>query len=257
MNLAGEDAGAPDPNTYTYSIPQGITPGDYTLAWTWFNKVGNREMYMNCASIKVTDGSNKRDTYLNETDHAIPDLSGRDTPSFPNMFIANIPATDCTTTEAKDVQFPDAGASVKRDGVASDLAPPTGPKCGASGGSSSSSSDSSSGSSSAPATPSVAPPAGAARPPPAAAAPSPPPAPASPAAVPADASSSSSGSSGSACSSPGELVCSPDGTQFAVCAAGGIAATFQPMAAGTSCKNGTIAAAKSKRSAKFVKEYLA
>jgi hypothetical protein len=38
-----------DPNgngasTFQYSIPQGITPGDYTLAWTWYNRVGNREM---------------------------------------------------------------------------------------------------------------------------------------------------------------------------------------------------------------------
>jgi hypothetical protein len=41
-----------DPNgqgasKFQFSIPSGIAPGDYVLAWTWFNKIGNREMYMN------------------------------------------------------------------------------------------------------------------------------------------------------------------------------------------------------------------
>ena len=43
---AGESPDPIDPDTYKYSIPTGINPGKYTLAWTWFNKVGNREMYM-------------------------------------------------------------------------------------------------------------------------------------------------------------------------------------------------------------------
>lgn len=252
----GEDANAPDPDTYNFSIPQGIAPGAYTLAWTWFNKVGNREMYMNCASIKVTGGSNKRDTYLNETEFAIPDLAGRDTPSFPAMFVANIPTTDCTTPDSHDTQFPDPGTSVEKDGVASDLAPPTGPKCGASGGSSSGaqaaspSGGSSSAGGSTAAAPSVAGPAAAAAPSPPAAASSPA---SSPAAAPAAGSSSSS--SGSACSTPGALVCSPDGKQFAICPAAGTAPVYQPVADGTACKDGAIAAAKVKRSAKFAREF--
>ncbi|CAF9915217.1 hypothetical protein IMSHALPRED_002376 [Imshaugia aleurites] len=141
---ADNSASAPDPDTYDFSIPQGIAPGAYTLAWTWFNKVGNREMYMNCASIKVTGASSKRETSLNETrEYAIPELSGRATASFPDMFIANIPATDCTTAEGADVKFPDPGASVELASAnkADVLTPPTGPKCGASGSSSNASSD--------------------------------------------------------------------------------------------------------------------
>lgn len=34
------------PATFQYKIPEAVAPGDYTLAWTWFNKIGNREMYM-------------------------------------------------------------------------------------------------------------------------------------------------------------------------------------------------------------------
>ncbi|CAF9921250.1 hypothetical protein IMSHALPRED_005121 [Imshaugia aleurites] len=266
---ADNSASAPDPDTYSFAIPQGIAPGAYTLAWTWFNKIGNREMYMNCASIKVTGGPSKRDTYLNETDFAIPELPARDTPSFPAMFIANIPTTDCETADSKDVQFPDPGISVEKDGVPSDLTPPTGPQCGASGGSASSapSSGSSSGaqaaaapsgasSGGASAAPSVAAPAAAApsAAAPAAAAPS---VAASPAAAsaapPASGSSGGSASSSGTCSSAGTMICSSDGKQFAICGASGTAPVFEPVAAGISCTNGAIAAAKMKRSAKFAR----
>ena len=272
----GDDASAPDPDTYEFTVPQGVAPGAYTLAWTWFNKVGNREMYMNCASIKVTGGSSKRDTYLNETEFAIPPLTARDAPSFPSMFIANIPASDCTTPDSKDLQFPDPGSSLEKDGVASDLAPPTGPKCGSSSSGSSSAGGSAAPAAGAPAAspaaaaPSVAPAAGGApAASPAAAAPSVAPAaggaplaspaaaaaPSAPAAA-APASPPATGSSGGTCSSPGALVCSPDGKQFAICPASGMAPVFQPVADGTACKGGAIAAAKmKKRSAKFAKVF--
>lgn len=37
-----------DPNgsgasTFQYTIPDGISPGQYTIAWSWLNKIGNRE----------------------------------------------------------------------------------------------------------------------------------------------------------------------------------------------------------------------
>ncbi|MCJ1278992.1 hypothetical protein MMC21_006813 [Puttea exsequens] len=123
----------PDPDTYKYIIPQGVAPGKYTLAWTWFNKVGNREMYMNCANIQVTGGSSKRDVELNETEYAVPELSERATPSLPAMFVANIPVSDCTTPDGHDVKFPDPGSSVETAAASPLFAPPTGPKCGATG----------------------------------------------------------------------------------------------------------------------------
>ena len=116
---------------FSYTIPQGVDPGKYTLAWTWFNRIGNREMYMNCAAIQVTGGSKKRDMSLNET-YAIPELSERATPNFPAMFVANVPTTDCKTTDSMDLQFPSPGSSVEKAG-SGQLAPPTGPKCGSAG----------------------------------------------------------------------------------------------------------------------------
>ena len=162
----GENAGTTDPDTYNYTIPQGIDAGSYTLAWTWFNKIGNREMYMNCASVKISSGSSKRDTELvdgqgmngthhngthhhdenckhngtsyGESDFGTDPLTKRQAPSFPAMFIANIPTSDCVTPDSQNVKFPDPGASVEQaDANKADvLTPPTGPKCGSSSGSS-------------------------------------------------------------------------------------------------------------------------
>lgn len=43
---------------------------------------------------------------------------------------------------------------------------------------------------------------------------------------------------GTSCPSNGEIVCSSDGTQFGMCNFGKV--TFQPVAAGTQCKDGRI-----------------
>ncbi|KAL9598275.1 MAG: hypothetical protein Q9219_004576 [cf. Caloplaca sp. 3 TL-2023] len=171
----GDDPHGSGAAKFQYKIPQGIAPGDYTLAWTWFNKIGNREMYMNCAPITVTGGSKKRDvdhnchnsteTYNNATEtYASDEVFDKRDATFPEMFKANIPASDCTTPESKDIAFPNPGASVEKSGDAASMGQPTGPKCGAassgSSGSSSGSSGSSSGNSAAAAAP-AAPAAGA------------------------------------------------------------------------------------------------
>ncbi|SLM41467.1 hypothetical protein LPUS_12505 [Lasallia pustulata] len=130
-NVAGnlpEDPNGDGASTFQFSIPQGIAPGDYTLAWTWFNKIGNREMYMNCAPVTVTSGSGKR-----EADAETPGFTKRDT-SFPPMFVANI-GNGCSTKESVDVQFPNPGDSVQYAGEPGSLGPPVG-TCGGSAGSS-------------------------------------------------------------------------------------------------------------------------
>ncbi|GLI79011.1 hypothetical protein PoHVEF18_007333 [Penicillium ochrochloron] len=38
---------------YNFQIPSDAPNGEALLAWTWFNKVGNREMYMNCAMVTI------------------------------------------------------------------------------------------------------------------------------------------------------------------------------------------------------------
>lgn len=51
------------------------------------------------------------------------------------MFVADIPATECTTTEGEDVEFPDPGSSTETAQTANP-GKPTGPQCGAAGGAS-------------------------------------------------------------------------------------------------------------------------
>ncbi|KAH0606411.1 uncharacterized protein H6S33_004072 [Morchella sextelata] len=54
--------GTPDPTAklppLTFTVPKGLPAGPAVVAWTWFNKVGNREMYMRCASVMI-GGSEK------------------------------------------------------------------------------------------------------------------------------------------------------------------------------------------------------
>lgn len=107
-NLSGNDE-----TSFNFTIPEGIDNGKYTLAWTWFNRIGNREMYMNCAPINVKGGPTKRDSDV-ET------VEKRST-NYPPMFVANI--NGCTTKESVDIRFPQPGEEVERDGQESNLAP--------------------------------------------------------------------------------------------------------------------------------------
>jgi hypothetical protein len=45
-NLDSGTATSPDPFTYSFTVPPSLPTGNATVAWTWFNKEGNREMYM-------------------------------------------------------------------------------------------------------------------------------------------------------------------------------------------------------------------
>lgn len=105
----GTAAGAPGPSQYTFTIPDYLPPGDATLAWTWFNRIGNREMYMNCAPITIGGGVAKRDARAMRRSQAAFD-------KLPEIFKANI-GNGCATKEGIDYAFPDPGESVERLGT--------------------------------------------------------------------------------------------------------------------------------------------
>jgi len=109
----GGDPDAEDPYKYSYTIPKELAAGKYTIAWTWFNKIGNREMYMNCAPLEVTGSGGSKDH-----------LS-----SLPDMFVANI-GNQCEVPSATDLKFPDPGQDVDQFNGATDaFAAPTGNGC--------------------------------------------------------------------------------------------------------------------------------
>lgn len=136
----GSSAKTEDPDKYEFPIPDDIPQGDAVLAWTWFNKIGNREMYMNCAPVKLTGGgAAKRDLEKNET------LVERGMEAFdalPDMFVANI-GNGCTTKDNTDLKFDNPGKSVEIISSGS-LAGPVG-SCASSGSSSSTSGSGASG----------------------------------------------------------------------------------------------------------------
>lgn len=67
-------------------IPKGLPNGRFSFGWTWFNKIGNREMYMNCAPMVMTGGSDSNGTAFLD--------------SLPPIFVANVAGlAQCTTND--------------------------------------------------------------------------------------------------------------------------------------------------------------
>ncbi|KAI0157509.1 lytic polysaccharide monooxygenase [Xylariaceae sp. FL1272] len=94
-NLPQDDPNLADPFTYPYTIPSDIPAGKGTIGFTWFNKVGNREMYMNCGALELTgDGG---------------DQSNFD--SLPDMLVLNIGGAQ--TKESFDYVYENPGKSVE------------------------------------------------------------------------------------------------------------------------------------------------
>lgn len=121
---------------YEFTLPGDTPSGNMLFAWTWFNNVGNREMYMNCAVINVQDGAGKKKRRG----------SSQSLTSRPAMFVANV-GNGCTTVEGKDTIFPDPGPDVDMD--SKNTSPPVG-NCGPSSDSAPSDTSSSSSSGSSP-----------------------------------------------------------------------------------------------------------
>lgn len=248
-------------NTYGFSIPNDVPNGDYALAWTWFNKVGNREMYMNCAPVTVSGSTGSPDSFN----------------KLPNMFIANCGGVSASTsgTEGNDIKFPNPGPSVETDGAAGDkfMAPncppetngctiaPQGGQSGAAPASPGAAGAPAAGAGAAPQPQSSAGAQGPAATPgqnavaavpdgatPAAAAGSPPASPAAGAAGGASSPPAAGGASGggggacpagaSPCQSPGSVVCLPN-SSFGICDQN-MCAVAQQLASGTSCNGGVI-----------------
>ncbi|KAK3986281.1 hypothetical protein QBC44DRAFT_141043 [Cladorrhinum sp. PSN332] len=117
-----ENAALQGADTYPFTIPADVPAGEATLAWTWVNKVGNREFYMNCAPVSITGSGGSEASFA----------------ALPDMFVANIavpglnPGNQCTTSEGVDVEFPNPGSSVETNPGAT-LGAPNG-TCGVAGG---------------------------------------------------------------------------------------------------------------------------
>lgn len=104
---------------YFFDIPADAPQGPAIWAWTWQNQIGNREQYMNCASVTIGGGAARREAAALKPRVA---FSAR-----PQVFLANI-GNGCSTTEGTDVKYPNPGPDVEELDT-SKLAPPVG-NCG-------------------------------------------------------------------------------------------------------------------------------
>ncbi|KGO39380.1 hypothetical protein PEX1_070400 [Penicillium expansum] len=131
---------------YQFDVPSDAPSGDALFAWTWFNKVGNREMYMNCAMITI-GGSSNRNAPVDAKEASKKTLDEKTTEkgpnnkangqtsnskantqttnaknsfdSLPDLFVANAnQAGNCVTIEGQAVHFPNPGPKLigKADG---------------------------------------------------------------------------------------------------------------------------------------------
>lgn len=115
------------PDNYTFRVPDGFEPGDYTFAWTWVNRIGGQpEFYMNCAPVTVKAGAaaarmrGRRDRGARARARA-----AATTVDYPDLFLANIgdAGGGCLTSEAWSqqvaIKYPYPGDSVSHpDGTA-------------------------------------------------------------------------------------------------------------------------------------------
>lgn len=92
----GSNAGAVNPFHFSFTIPDDIPAGKGTIGFTWFNRVGNREMYMNCGPLELKG-------------------KGGDMANFeklPDMVVLNI-GDHPKTSESYDYKFREPGPSVE------------------------------------------------------------------------------------------------------------------------------------------------
>ncbi|KAH8601119.1 hypothetical protein B0O99DRAFT_493144, partial [Bisporella sp. PMI_857] len=86
---------------FAFNVPSDAPSGDAVLAWTWFNKIGNPEMYMNCASVTIGSASKEK-----RADSVA--FSAR-----PGMFVANLDNGCKSKQEGGIVVFPNPGPDVE------------------------------------------------------------------------------------------------------------------------------------------------
>ncbi|KAL5047333.1 hypothetical protein BDW71DRAFT_179885 [Aspergillus fruticulosus] len=99
-----QSGGAGKKNAFrpSFTIPDDFEDGQYTLAWTWINRIGIREFYMNCAPITISGGPSTKRSDVGPVE--------KRSQNYPPMFIANI--NGCKTEENTSPRFPNPGSVV-------------------------------------------------------------------------------------------------------------------------------------------------
>lgn len=88
-------------NPLSFTVPKGLPKGKAVVAWTWFNRIGNREMYMHCATVII--GGEETSTRAFE--------------ALPGMFKANIGGGCLVPEQVTAIDFKHPGPEVFGKGI--------------------------------------------------------------------------------------------------------------------------------------------
>jgi hypothetical protein len=103
---------------WSFTLPNDTPSGSALWAWSWWNNLGNREMYMNCAHVTIGGGRTNElgDVEVDADFNATIAERGPNDPfaSRPKMFVANV-GNGCSTVETFDVEFPNPGPDVSNE----------------------------------------------------------------------------------------------------------------------------------------------
>jgi len=69
--------------SYTFDVPDNTPSGELTVFWSWVNKIGNREYYMECADISIKTNNEKINGELSGKELLVVNLPGY--PSIPEF----------------------------------------------------------------------------------------------------------------------------------------------------------------------------
>jgi hypothetical protein len=90
------EGGCPLQSKYNFKMPKDVADGTALFAWSWFNLIGNREMYINCADVIISSGTGTVTAFENK---------------YPDMFVANV-GNKCSTIENQQTVFGSPGTQV-------------------------------------------------------------------------------------------------------------------------------------------------
>jgi hypothetical protein len=112
------------PDTFQFTLPSDLPPGNYTWAWTWQSRTTG-ELYMNCAPLTAVAGKQSRLERFKPVDNhnkrALSDL--------PPLFLADLGevTSNCKTDKVlqQAIQYPDPGSDVEHPEGTSKLIKPS------------------------------------------------------------------------------------------------------------------------------------
>ncbi|KAF7177584.1 hypothetical protein CNMCM7691_005913 [Aspergillus felis] len=83
------EGGCPLVSRYNFKIPGDAANGQALFVWTWYNLIGNRELYMNCADVVISGGTGSPSSFGS---------------AYPDLFVANV-GNGCSTVEGRETVF--------------------------------------------------------------------------------------------------------------------------------------------------------